>query len=54
MPLFRRLIQAERNGSHSNAGFVVLIAIIEQMVGQSYFDYVREHIYKTAVMHWRL
>jgi len=35
---------------YSNAGFIVLGAIIEQVVGQSYFDYVREHIYKSAVM----
>jgi len=40
----------EEQWQYSNAGFIVLGAIIEQVVGQSYFDYVREHIYKTAVM----
>lgn len=36
--------------SYSNSGFVVLGAIIEKVSGQSYFDYVREHIYKPAGM----
>jgi CubicO group peptidase (beta-lactamase class C family) len=36
---------------YSNAGFVVLGAIVERVSGQSYFDYVREHIYKRAGMH---
>src|SRR5581483_9389124 len=35
---------------YSNAGFVVLGAIIEQVTGQSYFDYIREHIYLPAGM----
>jgi CubicO group peptidase (beta-lactamase class C family) len=35
---------------YSNAGYVVLGAIIEQVSGQSYFDYVKEHIYRPAKM----
>ena len=31
---------------YSNAGFVVLGLIIEKVSGQSYYDYVREHIFK--------
>jgi CubicO group peptidase (beta-lactamase class C family) len=36
--------------SYSNAGFMVLGAIVEQVSGQDYFDYVREHVYKPAGM----
>ncbi len=35
---------------YSNAGFVVLGAIVESVSGQNYFDYVREHVYKPAAM----
>ena len=35
---------------YSNAGYVVLGAIVEAIAGQSYFDYVREHIYLPAGM----
>jgi CubicO group peptidase (beta-lactamase class C family) len=35
---------------YSNSGFIVLGAIIEKASGQSYYDYVREHIYKPAGM----
>ena len=35
---------------YSNAGFVVLGAIIERVSGQSYHDYVREYVYKPAGM----
>ena len=35
---------------YSNCGAVVLGLIIERISGQSYFDYVREHIYKPAGM----
>lgn len=53
MPLFHDdplTFEPGAQWQYSNAGFIVLGAIIEQVVGQSYFDYVREHIYKTAVM----
>jgi CubicO group peptidase (beta-lactamase class C family) len=36
---------------YSNAGFIVLGAIVEAVSGQSYFDYVREQIYTPAGMH---
>lgn len=35
---------------YSNAGFVVLGLIIEKVSGQSYYDYVRDHITKPAGM----
>jgi CubicO group peptidase (beta-lactamase class C family) len=35
---------------YSNAGFMILGAVIEQVSGQSYFDYVRDHVYKPAGM----
>ncbi len=35
---------------YSNAGYVLLGAIIEDSSGQNYFDYVREHIYAPAHM----
>jgi CubicO group peptidase (beta-lactamase class C family) len=35
---------------YSNAGFIVLGAVIEQVTGLSYFDYIREHVYKPAGM----
>ncbi len=35
---------------YSNGGYVVLGLIIEKVTGQSYFDYVREHIYEPAGM----
>jgi CubicO group peptidase (beta-lactamase class C family) len=35
---------------YSNSGFVVLGLIIEKISGQSYYDYVREHIFKPAGM----
>jgi CubicO group peptidase (beta-lactamase class C family) len=36
--------------SYSNSGYVVLGAIIEAVTGQSYYDYVREHIFQPAGM----
>jgi CubicO group peptidase (beta-lactamase class C family) len=36
--------------SYSNAGMIVAGLIVERVSGQSYFDYVREHIYKPAGM----
>ncbi len=35
---------------YSNYGFIVLGAVIEKVSGQSYYDYVREHIYGPAGM----
>jgi CubicO group peptidase (beta-lactamase class C family) len=35
---------------YSNGGYVVLGAIVEKLSGQSYYDYVREHIYRPAGM----
>ncbi len=35
---------------YSNAGFMILGAVIEKVSGQSYFDYVRDHIYTPAGM----
>ena len=35
---------------YSNSGFTLLGLIIEKLSGQSYFDYVKEHIFKPAGM----
>lgn len=35
---------------YSNYGFLLLGVIIEKVTGQSYYDYVREHIFKPAGM----
>src|SRR5258705_9931281 len=35
---------------YSNSGYVVLGLIVERLTKQSYFDYVREHIFKPAGM----
>lgn len=35
---------------YSNGNFMLLGAVVEKVTGQSYFDYVREHIYKPAGM----
>lgn len=36
--------------SYSNAGFIVLGLIIEKQSGQSYYDYIQQHIYNVAGM----
>jgi D-alanyl-D-alanine carboxypeptidase len=36
--------------AYSNYGFLLLGVVIEKVCGQSYYDYVREHIYKPAGM----
>jgi CubicO group peptidase (beta-lactamase class C family) len=36
--------------AYSNTGFLVLGAVIEKVTGQSYYDYVRENIYRRAGM----
>jgi len=36
--------------AYSNAGFYVLGSIIEAASGETYFDYIREHVYKPAGM----
>jgi len=35
---------------YSNYGFILLGVVIEKVSGESYYDYVREHIYKPAGM----
>jgi CubicO group peptidase (beta-lactamase class C family) len=35
---------------YSNAGFMILGAVIENVSGQNYSDYVRDHVYKPAGM----
>jgi CubicO group peptidase (beta-lactamase class C family) len=44
------LFEPGQKWRYSNAGFIVLGAIIEKLSGQNYFDYVRDHIYKPAGM----
>ena len=36
--------------AYSNYGFMLLGAVIEAVTGQSYYDYVHEHIYEPAGM----
>jgi CubicO group peptidase (beta-lactamase class C family) len=54
LPLFRDdplSFEPGEKFQYSNAGFIVLGAIIERVSGQDYFTYVREHIYEPAGMH---
>jgi D-alanyl-D-alanine carboxypeptidase len=39
-----------KSWSYSNAGFIVLGAIVENASGQNYFEYVREHVFTPAGM----
>jgi len=39
-----------KDQGYSNTGFLVLGKVIEQITGESYFDYVRKHIYTPAGM----
>lgn len=53
LPLFADqplLFEPGSSYSYSNSGFMVLGLIVERVSGQSYFDYVREHIYEPARM----
>lgn len=53
LPLFRDdplSFEPGETFQYSNAGFIVLGAIIERVSGQDYFSYVREHIYEPAGM----
>jgi CubicO group peptidase (beta-lactamase class C family) len=53
LPLFANDPLAFEPGSkwqYSNSGFTVLGLIIEKVSGQSYYDYVKEHIFKPAGM----
>jgi CubicO group peptidase (beta-lactamase class C family) len=53
LPLFvdkPLLFEPGTKWSYSNAGFIVLGLVIEKVSGQSYYDYVREHIFKSAGM----
>ncbi len=44
------LFEPGRQWMYSNYGFIVLGAVIEKVSGQSYYDYVREHVYQPAGM----
>jgi CubicO group peptidase (beta-lactamase class C family) len=44
------LFEPGTNRQYSNGGYIVLGLIIEKVSGQTYFDYVRDHIYKIAGM----
>src|SRR2546421_5654357 len=53
LPLFANkplLFEPGTEQRYSNAGYIVLGLIVERLSGQSYYDYVREHIFKPAGM----
>jgi CubicO group peptidase (beta-lactamase class C family) len=53
LPLFStKALQFEpgKGWAYSNAGFLVLGLVIEKLSGQSYYDYVKQHIYDVAGM----
>ena len=53
LPLFAHeplLFEPGTQNRYSNAGFVVLGLVIERVSGESYYDYVKRHIYEPAGM----
>lgn len=53
LPLFAEqplLFEPGQGERYSNGGYIVLGALIEKITGQSYYDYVRAHIFKPAGM----
>jgi CubicO group peptidase (beta-lactamase class C family) len=53
LPLFVEkplLFEPGAKWSYSNAGFIVLGLVIEKVSGESYYAYVREHVFKPAGM----
>lgn len=53
LPLFADMqlsFQPGERMQYSNAGYILLGAIIEKISGENYFDYVRQHIFKPAGM----
>ena len=48
----KRELESEPGGSwvYSNYGFILLGVVIEKVTGQSYYDYVQEHVYERAGM----
>ena len=53
LPLFasdRLLFEPGSQRRYSNGGYIVLGLIVEKAAGQSYFDYVRDHVYGPAGM----
>ena len=44
------LFEPGTNRQYSNGGYIVLGLIIEKVSGQTYFDYVQDHIYQIAGM----
>jgi D-alanyl-D-alanine carboxypeptidase len=53
LPLFANepmLFEPGTQSRYSNAGFVVLGLVIERVSGESYYDYVKRHIYEPAGM----
>jgi CubicO group peptidase (beta-lactamase class C family) len=53
LPLFVAnplLFEPGTKWSYSNAGFIVLGLVIEKVSGETYYDYVREHVFKPAGM----
>ena len=56
LPLFvdePLLFEPGMSRRYSNAGYVVLGLIVERVSGQSYHDYVREHVFRPAGMRLR-